>query len=202
MLQLNHVTVTRGQKEILSDCTFQFQEGKVYVIVSSDSEDLRAFLKCVCKEKATKRGEIITWDGSTIYNALDDMFLPRHLTVKEYLENLVNVSGNLTTAGSIMKRLKLDDRHTGKVIGLLPEEEQSLIRLAPVYATHPYIVCYGDPFPETDIFCEIINDLKEEKVFILATTDMDEARKTVAGTEGILLSCETGEFKPLSIGDI
>ena len=38
MLQLNHVTVTRGEREVLSDCTFQFQEGKA-------KKDTRAALR-------------------------------------------------------------------------------------------------------------------------------------------------------------
>ena len=99
MLQLNHVTVTRGEREVLSDCTFQFREGQLYIIISPEPEDYKSFFKCAGKEKKTKRGEIVTWDGSAIYNSEDSLFLPRFLTVREYLENLVRVSETDVTAG-------------------------------------------------------------------------------------------------------
>ena len=202
MLQLNHVTVTRGGKEVLSDCTFQFQEGKVYILFSEDPEDYKAFLKCACREKATKRGEIVTWDGSVICNSLDDLFLPRFLTVKEYLDDLTEVSGHLTTTGTLIKRLELNENRLGVTVGKAGEKTQAALRLAPVFATDPYILVFGEPFPEEELLCRIVNDIKEDKVIILATSDMDEAKRIASGTEGYILSMESGDFRSVLIGEM
>lgn len=202
MLQLNHVTVTRGEREVLSDCTFQFQEGKAYVIISEDAEDQRAFFRCACREKATKRGEIITWDGSVIYNGMDDMFLPRFLTVREYLEDLAEVTEHLTTAGALIKRLGIEEKELGVTIGKSSEKTVAALRLAPIYATDPYVIIFGEPFPDEDLLCMFVNAQKEDKVIILSTTDIKKAGRIASVTDGEVLSMESGDFKTILIGDM
>ena len=202
MLQLNHVTVTRGEREVLSDCTFQFQEGKAYVIVSEDSDDYKAFLKSACREKATRRGEIITWEGSVIYNGVDDMYLPRFLTIREYLKELVEVSEHLTTVGALIKRLKIEENELGTTIGKLSESTGAALRLAPVYATNPYVVIFGEPFPDDDLLCMFINEQKNDKVIIIATTDKKKAGRIASVIDGEVLSMESGGFKTIVNGDM
>lgn len=202
MLQLNHVTVTRGTKEVLSDCTFKFNEGVPYILVSEDPEDFKAFFNCACRQKATKRGEIVTWDGYDIFNTPDDLFLPRSLTVKEYLESLVEVSGHLITYGALVKRLGIDEKLLGVTVGKAGEKVQSALRLAPVFATGPYVILYGEPFPEDGLLFETVNNLKENKVIILGCSDADTAKRIAAGVCANVVFLESGDLKSELIGDM
>ena len=63
-------------------------------MILGDQDDCITLFNCMCKEKKTDDGEIVTWDGMSIYNASDDSLLPHLLTGEEYLSNLTRISGS------------------------------------------------------------------------------------------------------------
>ena len=64
------------------------------------------------------------------------------------------------------------------------------------------MVILGEPFPDDDLLCTFINEQKEDKVIITATTDLKKAGRIADLTGGEVLSMESGDFKTILIGEI
>lgn len=194
MLQLNHVTITKGTRDILRDCTFQFKEGKVYVILG-EQDDFVTLFNCMCKEKRTTDGEIVTWDGMCMYNASDDGLLPHLLTGEEYLSNLVRISGSAISLDEAAKEAGLLGEELRDLIENHSELTRAKIRLAAMPIIDPYIMTFGAPFPNMSHLCDFLRKYGEDKVLLTATSDMNEAKKLVEDAGAIMVYLQEGYLK-------
>ncbi|MBS4899366.1 MAG: hypothetical protein KHZ87_01140 [Clostridiales bacterium] len=194
MLQLNHVTITKGNRDILRDCTFQFEEGKIYVILG-DQDDCITLFNCMCKEKKTDDGEIVTWDGMSIYNASDDSLLPHLLTGEEYLSNLTRISGSAVSMEEAARDAGLSHEELKDLIENHTELTRAKIRLAAMPIIDPYIMTFGAPFPEKDHLCGLLKRYGEEKVLLTATSDPNEAVMLVENAGAVMVCLQEGYLK-------
>ena len=144
MLQLNHVSLRNDNKEILSDCTFQFLEDNIYVIVG-DPDDFIAFFNAVKGEKKTVSGEIITWDGVDKYNASDDTLIPDMITGEEYIDFLLKITGSDLSPGELMETCEIRNEEMTYLLEKASPEIRAKLRFASMVATDVYINMFGEP---------------------------------------------------------
>ena len=186
MLQLNHVSITNKGRTVLDDCTFQFKEGQVYVIVG-DPDDFIAFFKAVCGEKKTDQGEIVTWDGAERYNACDDSLLPFSLTASQYAEGLLKIyrPGGSPETGVYLLEAGFDTSNRDKMIRDLGASDKAALRFLGIRMVDAYVNVIGEPVPEIGLIAEWAEKNKNDKVIIFGVSDYDTAEvlKNKVGAE-------------------
>ncbi len=193
MLQLNHVSLRNDNKEILSDCTFQFLEDNIYVIVG-DPDDFIAFFNAVKGEKKTVSGEIITWDGVDKYNASDDTLIPDMITGEEYIDFLLKITGSDLSPGELMEKCDIRNEEMTYLLEKASPEIRAKLRFASMVATDVYINMFGEPFPEKELFCNYMNRMNEDKIFLLGVSDEKEAGELAECCGAQILKLENGGF--------
>lgn len=193
MLQLNHVYIKDKNKDILTDCTYQFAEDNIYVIVG-DPDDFIAFFNCVKGEKKTHSGEIVTWDSVEKFNSSDDSLMPEMMTGEEYLGFLVRVTGKKLSVEELMKKSGIQREEMTYLLEKASPEIKAKLRFASMIASDAYINTFGEPFPEKELFCEYMNRMNEDKIFLLGVSEENEARDLALACGARLLKIERGSF--------
>lgn len=175
MLQLNHVTVSENARKILDDCTYQFEEGRAYVIVGNP-DDFVIFFKAVCGEKKTDTGEIVTWDGSERLNSCDDKFLPGSLTAIQYAENLLKLyRGPDCDPEACLLETGFDIEKKDRPIDSLDHKEKAALRFFAMKTIDVYVNVFGEPLPEMGLIEDWVEKNKDDKVIIFGVSDEETA---------------------------
>lgn len=60
MLQLEHVKKSYDKKEVLTDVTYTFEEGKVYSLLGGAGAGRTTLLECICGDLSIDDGTIVT----------------------------------------------------------------------------------------------------------------------------------------------
>ena len=81
MLQLEHVKKSYDKKEVLTDVTYTFEEGKVYSLLGGAGAGRTTLLECICGDLSIDDGTIVTKEKEDIFLASKQSILPMYLYI-------------------------------------------------------------------------------------------------------------------------
>ena len=88
MLQLEHVKKSYDKKEVLTDVTYTFEEGKVYSLLGGAGAGRTTLLECICGDLSIDDGTIVTKEKEDIFLASKQSILPMYISGNEFIHYL------------------------------------------------------------------------------------------------------------------
>ena len=107
MLQLEHVKKSYDKKEVLTDVTYTFEEGKVYSLLGGAGAGRTTLLECICGDLSIDDGTIVTKEKEDIFLASKQSILPMYISVMNLYIIFVNFRNRQESLSIILNALVL-----------------------------------------------------------------------------------------------
>lgn len=190
-----------GKKQVIQDCNYKFEQGKVYTIVGKSGAGKSTLLSMLSGLTKPTSGEILYKDKSitkinqydyrskyvgVIFQAYN--LLP-YLTAKENAMLSMDISGKKIDnkgerAETLLKKVGLRDEMMDRRVLKLSGGEQQRVAIARTLAYEPDIILADEPTGNLDgdtqdtimdIFCELAH--RQNKCVILVTHSPEVAKR-------------------------
>lgn len=181
MLQLNHIKKTFGEKDVLTDVDYIFQEGNIYPILAGNGAGKTTLLKCISGECALDSGAIKIRTNQLVYFLSKEGDLPENITGADFIKYLWSLKKGGKKPEVYLDIVGLDDTVRRKRIKDYGFEDMKRLQLATVLVLKPHIILFDEPLDEcSDSFIEeffdIISDELSRRIVIVTTGRVDVAR--------------------------
>ena len=194
MLQLEHVKKSYDKKEVLTDVTYTFEEGKVYSLLGAGRTTL---LECICGDLSIDDGTIVTKEKEDIFLASKQSILPMYISGNEFIHYLCELQKQAREPEYYLERVGLDEKIRSRMICEYTFEEKKRIQLAAYLVQKPYVIMFDEPFDYCsdeyiDMFLRVLNEEAEGHI-VIVTTGIFAMAKRIAKDVLVLSNGEINE---------
>ena len=142
MLQLEHVKKSYDKKEVLTDVTYTFEEGKVYSLLGGAGAGRTTLLECICGDLSIDDGTIVTKEKEDIFLASKQSILPMYISGNEFIHYLCELQKQAREPEYYLERVGLDEKIRSRMICEYTFEEKKRIQLAAYLVQKPYVIMF------------------------------------------------------------
>lgn len=197
MLQLEHVKKSYDKKEVLTDVTYTFEEGKVYSLLGGAGAGRTTLLECICGDLSIDDGTIVTKEKEDIFLASKKSILPMYISGNEFIHYLCELQKQAREPEYYLERVGLDEKIRSRMICEYTFEEKKRIQLAAYLVQKPYVIMFDEPFDYCsdeyiDMFLRVLNEEAEGHI-VIVTTGIFAMAKRIAKDVLVLSNGEINE---------
>lgn len=201
LIQVNHLTKTFGQKEILKGITLEITQGEVMVVIGPSGSGKSTFLRCLNLLEEPTSGTIL-FDGQEITNKKTDIYEMREqmgMVFQQFnlFPNLTVLENILLTPTKVKKISRAEAEEKALVlldkVGLVTKADeypqslsggqQQRIAIARALAMEPKVMLFDEPTSALDpeMVGEVLSVMqelaKEGMTMVIVTHEMGFARE-------------------------
>lgn len=184
-LILDHVQKTYGDKEVLKDCSFTFERGKIYGLLGRNGSGKTTLFNCIAQE-IDCTGSIQIEKKETMRNIIESdigyayslPILPEFMTGYEFIQFYMDINEqrlektiNIDDYFDLM-RIDEDDRH--RLIKGYSHGMKNKLQMLSFIISHPDIILLDEPLTSFDVVVasemkHLLLQMKEDHILLFST---------------------------------
>lgn len=186
-LKLTGIRKKYGNKEVLKDCSFQFEKGKIYGLLGRNGAGKTTLFNCLTDETPPDGGEavIVEEDGRERGLSTDQIgyvfstpVLPDFLTGYEFIKFYMDINeGKIDGAKPIddyfeLVKIGREDRH--KLIKGYSHGMKNKVQMLMFIIARPPVILLDEPLTSFDVVValemkQLLRDIKRDHIIIFST---------------------------------
>mgnify|MGYP002585782823 FL=1 len=184
-LILDHVQKSYGDKEVLKDCSFTFERGKIYSLLGRNGSGKTTLFNCIAQE-IDCTGSIQIEKKETMRNIIESdigyayslPILPEFMTGYEFIQFYMDINEqrlektiNIDDYFDLM-RIDEDDRH--RLIKGYSHGMKNKLQMLSFIISHPDIILLDEPLTSFDVVVasemkHLLLQMKEDHILLFST---------------------------------
>ena len=184
-LILEHIKKSYEDKEVLQDCTFTFEKGKIYGLLGRNGSGKTTLFNCIARETKSE-GQSLIDDGSQIreLNETDVGYayslpiLPEFMTGYEYIQFYMEINQerlekrvNIDDYFDLM-RIEEEDRH--RLIKGYSHGMKNKLQMLSFIISHPDVILLDEPLTSFDVVVasemkQLLLSMKHDHILLFST---------------------------------
>lgn len=184
-LILEHIKKSYEDKEVLQDCTFTFEKGKIYGLLGRNGSGKTTLFNCIARETKSE-GRALIDEGSQIreLNEMDIGYayslpiLPEFMTGYEYIQFYMEINQerlekrvNIDDYFDLM-RIEEEDRH--RLIKGYSHGMKNKLQMLSFIISHPDVILLDEPLTSFDVVVasemkQLLLSMKRNHILLFST---------------------------------
>ena len=184
-LILEGIKKSFGDKDVLKDCTFTFEKGKIYGLLGRNGSGKTTLFNCIAQEIKSE-GSVYIDDGRTLrdINELDVGYayslpiLPEFMTGYEYIQFYMDIHkdrldkrSNIEDCFHLM-RIDEEDRH--RLIKGYSHGMKNKLQMLSFIISHPDVILLDEPLTSFDVVVasemkQLLLQMKNDHILLFST---------------------------------
>ena len=186
-LQLESIRKAYGDKQVLKDCTFTFEKGKIYGLLGRNGAGKTTLFNCLTDEVPADGGRALLFDGDGAPRALtpdqvgyvySTPILPDFLTGYEFLRFFMDLhEGKAPLEKTIddyfdMVKIDVHDRH--KLIKGYSHGMKNKVQMLMLLIARPPVILLDEPLTSFDVVValeikQLLREIRPDHILIFST---------------------------------
>ena len=185
-LEIKNLTKTYGEKEVLKNINFTFEEGKIYGLIGRNGAGKTTFFNCINEDVEVDTGKFILSDeyGENKLNTEDIGYVistptvPEFLTGKEFLSFFLEINKDkLTdekTIDEYFELVKISKEDQDKLLKEYSHGMKNKMQMLINFIANPKVLLLDEPLTSLDIVVqeemkELLKNMKKDHILIFST---------------------------------
>lgn len=183
-LEIQHLTKSYGEKEVLKDIDFIFEEGKIYGLLGRNGAGKTTFFNAINEDIEIDNGKFFleTEYGKNKLKTKDIGYVistpvvPEFLTAKEFLEFYleINEKDRKKTIEEYFELVKISKKDQNLLLKEYSHGMKNKIQLLINIIANPKIILLDEPLTSLDIVVQeemkkLLKEVKKDHIIILST---------------------------------
>ncbi len=181
-LEVKKLTKNYGQKEVLNDINFSFEEGKIYGLIGRNGSGKTTFFNCLNEDVDINEGEFFL-DNKRL-NTEDIGYVtatpiaPEFLTGKEFLKFYIDINEDKLVSRKKIEEyfemVKISKEDQNKLLKEYSHGMKNKIQILVNIIKNPKIILLDEPLTALDIVVQedmkkLLRELKKDHIIIIST---------------------------------
>lgn len=178
-LVLKEIEKGFGEKKVLSNVSFVFEQGKIYGLLGRNGAGKTTLFNCISGELQCDSGAVTLYDENDCEHEIDysnvgfvfsQPLLPEFLTGYEFLKFFIDINidkiSSILTIDDYFNMIKIDEADRYRLIKAYSHGMKNKIQMLCFLITRPQIILLDEPLTSFDVVValQIKNLLKEIKI--------------------------------------
>lgn len=185
-LIIDNLTKSFTKKQILKNCSFTFEKGKIYGLLGRNGAGKTTLFNCISKEMKVDEGHIWLQEGEQ-KRKLNEMdigyayslpLLPEFLTGYEFLKFYIDIHAahieNIMDIDDYMDMMHFEDEDRHKLIKSYSHGMKNKLQMLCFIITQPDVILLDEPLTSFDVVVanemkHVLLNMKEKHILIFST---------------------------------
>ena len=185
-LEIKNLTKTYGEKEVLKNINFTFEEGKIYGLIGKNGAGKTTFFNCLNEDVDVDSGNFILSDEygenklktEDIGYVISTPTVPEFLTGKEFLTFFLEINKDKIqdekTVDDYFDLVKISKEDQDKLLKEYSHGMKNKMQMLINFIANPKVLLLDEPLTSLDIVVqeemkELLKDMKKEHILIFST---------------------------------
>ena len=185
-LLIENLTKTYGQKEVLKEIDFEFEEGKIYGLIGRNGSGKTTFFNCLNEDVEVDKGKMYIENDygkrrlhtSDIGYVISTPVVPEFLTAKEFLEFFIDINKDkikdLKTVDEYFDMVSIDKEDQDKLLKEYSHGMKNKMQMLVNIIKKPNILLLDEPLTSLDVVVQhemkqLLKDIKKDCICIFST---------------------------------
>ena len=185
-LAIKNLTKSYGEKEVLKDINFTFEEGKIYGLIGRNGAGKTTFFNCLNEDVEIDRGEFILSDNygenelrtEDIGYVTSTPTVPEFLTGKEFLTFFLEINkDNIKeekTIDEYFDLVKINKEDQDKLLKEYSHGMKNKMQMLINFIANPKVLLLDEPLTSLDIVVQeemkqLLKNMKKDHILIFST---------------------------------
>ena len=185
-LEIKNLTKTYGEKEVLKNINFTFEEGKIYGLIGRNGAGKTTFFNCLNEDVDVDSGNFILSDEygenklktEDIGYVISTPTVPEFLTGKEFLTFFLEINKDKIqdekTVDDYFDLVKISKEDQDKLLKEYSHGMKNKMQMLINFIANPKVLLLDEPLTSLDIVVqeemkELLKDMKKEHILIFST---------------------------------
>lgn len=185
-LAIKNLTKSYGEKEVLKDINFTFEEGKIYGLIGRNGAGKTTFFNCLNEDVEIDRGEFILSDNygenelrtEDIGYVISTPTVPEFLTGKEFLTFFLEINkDNIKeekTIDEYFDLVKINKEDQDKLLKEYSHGMKNKMQMLINFIANPKVLLLDEPLTSLDIVVQeemkqLLKNMKKDHILIFST---------------------------------
>lgn len=185
-LILEGIKKSFAEKEVLKDCSFTFEKGKIYGLLGRNGAGKTTLFNCISKEIPMDAGKVYLRDEKgerpasdlDIGYAYSTPILPEFLTGYEYLKYFIDINVSRVDMSKRiddyfdLMQIEVEDRN--RLMKDYSHGMKNKMQMLCFIISHPDVILLDEPLTSFDVVValemkQLLKDMKEDHILIFST---------------------------------
>ena len=185
-LTIKNLTKTYGEKVVLQDIDFTFEEGKIYGLIGRNGAGKTTFFNCLNEDVEIDKGEVILNDDygqnklktDDIGYVISTPTVPEFLTGKEFLSFFLEINKDkLEKPKTIEEKfdlVKINEEDQNKLLKEYSHGMKNKMQMLINFIAHPKVLLLDEPLTSLDVVVQeemkqLLKNMKKGHILIFST---------------------------------
>lgn len=183
-LELNNIQKSFKENDVLKDCSFIFEKGKIYGLLGRNGAGKTTLFNILYEELKADSGNFFLVTNEEVKKVapedigmvFTDNYLPEFLTGYEFVKFFLNLhkKENQLSVDEYLDIVSIDQESRHRIIKTYSSGMQSKLSLLTVIINQPKIILLDEPLTAVDVVSglelkQLLMNLKENSIVILST---------------------------------
>lgn len=185
-LTIKNLTKTYGEKVVLQDIDFTFEEGKIYGLIGRNGAGKTTFFNCLNEDVEIDKGEVILNDDygqnklktDDIGYVISTPTVPEFLTGKEFLSFFLEINKDKLekpkTIEEYFDLVKINEEDQDKLLKEYSHGMKNKMQMLINFIAHPKVLLLDEPLTSLDVVVQeemkqLLKNIKKGHILIFST---------------------------------
>ena len=185
-LTIKNLTKTSGEKVVLQDIDFTFEEGKIYGLIGRNGAGKTTFFNCLNEDVEIDKGEVILNDDygqnklktDDIGYVISTPTVPEFLTGKEFLSFFLEINKDKLekpkTIEEYFDLVKINEEDQNKLLKEYSHGMKNKMQMLINFIAHPKVLLLDEPLTSLDVVVQeemkqLLKNMKKGHILIFST---------------------------------
>ena len=185
-LTIKNLTKTYGEKVVLQDIDFTFEEGKIYGLIGRNGAGKTTFFNCLNEDVEIDKGEVILNDDygqnklktDDIGYVISTPTVPEFLTGKEFLSFFLEINKEKLekpkTIEEYFDLVKINEEDQNKLLKEYSHGMKNKMQMLINFIAHPKVLLLDEPLTSLDVVVQeemkqLLKNMKKGHILIFST---------------------------------
>ena len=185
-LTIKNLTKTYGEKVVLQDIDFTFEEGKIYGLIGRNGAGKTTFFNCLNEDVEIDKGEVILNDDygqnklktDDIGYVISTPTVPEFLTGKEFLSFFLEINKDKLekpkTIEEYFDLVKINEEDQDKLLKEYSHGMKNKMQMLINFIAHPKVLLLDEPLTSLDVVVQeemkqLLKKMKKGHILIFST---------------------------------
>lgn len=184
-LDLQQIRKAFDDHYVLTDCTYTFQQGKIYGLLGRNGSGKTTLFKTLYGEEEADGGQALLQDGDhsrplqpqDVGLVYAEPFLPEFLTGYEYIKFYMDLhqrEGDDSRPDAYLDRFGFSDKDRHKLIQSYSSGMKSKLGVLCIFISKPKVIFLDEPLTAIDVVAskqikDMLLELRDDHILILST---------------------------------
>ncbi len=185
-LIIKNLTKTYGEKTVLQDIDFTFEEGKIYGLIGRNGAGKTTFFNCLNEDVEIDKGEVILNDDygknklktDDIGYVISTPTVPEFLTGKEFLTFFLEINKEKLkdekTIEEYFKLVKINEQDQDKLLKEYSHGMKNKMQMLINFIANPKVLLLDEPLTSLDVVVQeemkqLLKNMKKGHILIFST---------------------------------